>query len=207
MSSGMSSNDRTALSEAISIIQTRTKGMAQVNDDANDRIKVAGKSRLQIIDEAKSIVLEYFEIYDDLTKSIHVTVKRKPNGTRFNNTDLKVINNSRWDIELGSCAFFLPDNLDTAVSIIPLGNRDVKGGELTYIDGYCRGTTFKDNQECTQIQLSILGRIPNSRKFGEKWDGNQDIDEWTIGDQTLFSVHPVYNSFLQHIGYARNSNR
>lgn len=203
MSSGLASNERTALSEAIKVIQTGTQGISQVNEEANDRIKVAGKNRLQIIDEAKSIVLEYFEIYDELKKNIHVTVKQKPNGNILNNADVKVINNSRWDIQLTGCRVEAPDNSGRGVDITIIGT--VKAGELAYLEGSSWDEPFKENQESTQFDLLILGRIPNSGKLGEQRVRNEEFDQWSIGDQSAFSVHPLYNSFLQHIDHARKS--
>jgi hypothetical protein len=62
MSTGLSSKDRSILSKAIAIIQTYTEGLNQVDDETNKRIKVSGKSRTELINEARSIILDWYEI-------------------------------------------------------------------------------------------------------------------------------------------------
>jgi hypothetical protein len=59
MASGLSSDQRAALSEAIDILQS-TNGLKQLGYDANMRIRVSGKTRTELIDEATAFVLKYY---------------------------------------------------------------------------------------------------------------------------------------------------
>ena len=57
----LSSKDRVVLGEAIHIVQNHTDGMSVLSPEADNRLKVAGLTRHQIIDRATSIVLDWFE--------------------------------------------------------------------------------------------------------------------------------------------------
>lgn len=61
MATGLSSNDRLILSKSIAIIQKDTTGLDQVDDDTNKRVKVSGKTRTELIGEARSVVLDWYK--------------------------------------------------------------------------------------------------------------------------------------------------
>lgn len=197
MSSGLSSDERVALSEAISIIQAETEGLSQVDKDANDRIKVSGKSRTQLLDEARTIVLKYFdensrdeEFFNSIRDKIHCSVQYSQFSDGRYKLKLKVENKCDWDIKITSCFIDPPKGLEDftkSVFISILGNQIVKSGETKVLVGETFDSLSKDNIELTSFNIQILGRLV----------GKQDV--WTIQQ----SIYPIGDSFLKHIGQQR----
>lgn len=114
MSKGLSTGELSVLTQAVSIVQGNTKDNPLLSREANDRNKLSGMTREQIVNKAKSTVLDWFaknknyiDNYckaDELAKGVSISVgdsKKRDDYSGITYVSVRVKNGLKEDIEVG----------------------------------------------------------------------------------------------------------
>jgi SHS2 domain-containing protein len=210
MATGLSAKDRLILSKAIAIIQKDTPGLDQVDDDTNNRVKVSGKTRTELINEARTIVLDW---YRDLSVRAKLfTMYRSITNENINLTIVKVsrhwseyytyysfsgvvINKSKIPVTLLSMEYDdrSPLVLDKPVLVGPSGRATFVGSTNYSLDKSIVSKRLR------RIHLSVALDDGSNKEFNyfvsprEFVDDNK-IDTW---------ARPEYIDYLNLIGVDR----
>jgi hypothetical protein len=204
MASGLSSDQRAALSEAIEILQS-TDGLKQLGYDTNMRIKVSGKTRTELIDEATAFVLKYYsdnrekaELYGKcralVLGKLDATIVswrygRVQDGGREVIVQVKYVNRSDRDIVVLSTTI---DNTDYNAQVGQLAKSTVAAGQTKTVEITGDDPGNPINRASTIRE--ILVEVPS-------------LSNMEFSAFNLLSNDPwgptVYADFLKHIGHKR----
>ena len=202
MASGLSSDQRAALSEAIEILQS-TDSLKQLGYDTNMRIKVSGKTRTELIDEATAFVLKYYSDNREVVElhgkcralvlgKLDATIVswkygRVQDGGREVIVQVKYVNRSDRDIVV------LSTTIDTREYKAPVGQlakSKVAAGQTKTVEITGDDPGNPINRASTIRE--ILVEVPS-------------LSNMEISAFNLLSNDPwgptVYADFLKHIGY------
>lgn len=185
MSKGLTTEERLLLGEAISIIQGNTQDIPQLSEEANNRSKLGGMTREQIISKAKSIVLDWFERNKEaVDKSDQASEFRKYTKIRIwtyhqmvpaPEYEISLIIENHWKSDITVDSIKIDNELFVTNDLfltIPRGkNKIIKG--YVFLD--------QPPTSITQAYVNMIKVIP-----------------------VEFEIPVGFNEYLDHIGYRRN---
>lgn len=167
MTKGLSPNELTVLTEAVSIIQTHTSGISLLNQEANNRNKLSGMTREEVVNKAKLIVLDWFSTNrsyidhyckaEELASSVSFTIigsKQRDDNPFVIDVSVVVKNQSANDIVVN---WFLLDERPFIHK--ELNNFKVAGGTSRLLKGF---TTRAIPFQITFASVDGIQIIPNT---------------------------------------------
>lgn len=201
MAEGLTSDERSTLSQAIEIVQENTSGISQVDSDTSQRVKVSGKTRVQIINEARQIVLDWFKNNSNLETryirfqqelaervSAKVASCKKDDLDLFYDVVLEISNKSNLNIEYVSVYFDLGENVS---SKLRGSSTYVSRGMTRKVLGYST-VPVKSNQVIKGLWVKIR-------------TGGGDDDGMLVCTDSTYTVNTEFDYFLRKIGYTRKT--
>lgn len=195
--SGLTSDERMVLSKAIKIVQEHTRLMDQIDIDSNKRSAVNGKTRLEIIEEARKMVLKLIDenketektwnqIFAAINGKVIVTAGDVTERYGWFHTELIIQNDSSQPIKI-SMAYFKGKVIST-----------------NYDEYFVPGETRKIlcKYQSVPVQRGAVSDLVYV-EVNPIVEGTKRMFQYRLGANSTNSLNDEFDHFLKLIGQER----